>query len=402
MKEQSKIEFVSILQEEEFVNRVKEALVSDSEMANLFSQYSDQGDTLRYAIEFVRQTQTDLKELDQNDYNRILARIHDFSETKRNTITRRLLINNKLWKAAAIFVVIASTSFGIYQYYKPDQLTLFAQKEVPKTNEAVIILSDGSHHKLGANDDLIEYSNNGSEVTVKNKQSSEEKLDNKVKSDEIAVNQIVVPFGQRHVVKLSDGTLVHLNAGSKLVFPAEFKEKTREVYLKGEGYFEVEKNPAKPFIVKTDFIDIKVFGTSFNVSAYSDDQTVSAVLVEGNVHVVQKNKAFHNSEYTLQPGQGCFYSVKNRNASVKEVDPADYILWKDGLYQFHNQPLADIIDRVKRYYNISVLIDNDKLANTIISGKLVFTDEGEEVIAYLAKTLETRYEIKDQSIFILK
>jgi len=201
---------------------------------------------------------------------------------------------------------------------------------------------------------------------------------------------------------LSDGTQVHLNAGSKLVFPAEFEGKTREVYLKGEGYFDVAKNPAKPFIVKTDFIDIKVFGTSFNVSVYNDDQTVSAVLVEGNVHVLQKNKTFNNSEYTLQPGQGCFYSIKNQKAEVKEVDTADYILWKEGLYQFHNQPLTDIVERIKRYYNISVQIDNDKLAKTIISGKLVLTDDCEEVIAHLAKTLEARYEIKDKSIYILK
>jgi len=213
------------------------------------------------------------------------------------------------------------------------------------------------------------------------------------------INQIVVPFGRRHSITLSDGTQIHLNSGSKLVFPAEFKGNTREVYLKGEGYFEVEKNPAKPFIVKTDHLDIKVLGTVFNISAYGDDQTVSAVLVEGKVNVTQKNKLFRNVEYILQPGQGCFYSLTSDKSEVKKVNLADFILWKDGLYQFHNRPLKQIVEMVKKYYNISITIENEKIANTIISGKLVLSDDSNEVMDYLAKTLEAKYTKTDQSTF---
>ena len=265
----------------------------------------------------------------------------------------------------------------------------------------MIILSDGSNHILGVNNSHIEYTKNGGEVIVKGQKSSEERIENKANSDELVINQIVVPFGRRHSLTLSDGTQVYLNSGSKLVFPAEFKGKTREVYLKGEGYFEVEKNPARPFIVKTDHIDIKVLGTVFNISAYSDDQTVSAVLVEGSVHVSQKDKLFNNAEYLLQPGQGCFYSVKNSNSEVKRVNLADYISWKDGLYQFHNRTLREIVEIVKKYYNITINIENEKLANTIISGKLVLTEESEDVMDYLAKTLEARYTRKDKSSYLI-
>ena len=80
--------------------------------------------------------------------------------------------------------------------------------------------------------------------------------------------RFIVPYGHKHSLILSDGTKVTLNSGSRLAFPSEFQDDKREVYLCGEGYFEVTKNPGKPFFVKTDNIDIKVLGTVFNISAY--------------------------------------------------------------------------------------------------------------------------------------
>ena len=401
MKKKSKQEFISILQDEEFFNEIRDALVSESRLVNLQSKYPELADSLNYAIEFVKLNQSDRKALDQVDYDRILAGITDFAKDKTETASRKMQITRSLLRIAAVLIILFSISFGLYQYAKPDKLTRIAQIENPKTNDAVIILSDGSNHILGANNSVIEYSQNGGEVMVKGKKSTAERLENKVPNNEISVNQIVVPFGHRHTVRLSDGTVVYLNSGSKLVFPAEFKGTTREVYLKGEGYFEVEKNQSKPFIVRTEHLDIKVLGTKFNVSAYSDDQTVSAVLVEGSVHVFQKNSLFHNAEFQLQPGEGCFYSKRSPDTEVKKVDVDDFILWKDGLYQFHNQPLRQIVERVMRYYNISVDIENEKLAGTIISGKLVLTDESDDIINYLAKTLEVKYLKKEKSKYML-
>ena len=186
------------------------------------------------------------------------------------------------------------------------------------------------------------------------------------------------------------------------MFPAEFTGKTREVYLKGEGYFEVEKNPSKPFIVKTDFIDIKVLGTVFNISAYADEQIASAVLVEGKVVVLKKNKLFGFTEKKLSPGQGCFYSSVTETSEIRNVDPYDYISWKDGLFLFKDKPLINIVHSVEKYYNQKILIDGEKLPNTIISGKLVLSDDIDEVMQYLAKTLEARYEKNKEGVFSIK
>lgn len=398
MKKENKIDLVTILRNEAFIGRIEDTNGTENQLEILEKEYPGQREAIVYAIEFVKANLSDQKLMQPNDVNLIWQNIRDYEiQSKKYTIKQ--FVYHHMWKVAVVFIVLASTSYGIFRYTRMDQLARFAQMEVSRTNEAIIILSDGSNHLLEVNESHIDYAKDGGEVIVKGMKSTEEKLTNKRKNDDLVINQIIVPFGRRHSITLSDGTQVHLNSGSKLVFPAEFKGNTREVYLKGEGYFEVEKNPSKPFIVKTDHLDIKVLGTVFNISAYGDDQTVSTVLVEGKVKVAQKNKLFNNAEYTLQPGQGCFYSITNSQSEVKTVNLADFTLWKDGLYQFHNRPLKQIVEMVKKYYNISITMENEKIANAIISGKLVLSDESDEVLDYLAKTLEVRYTKTGQSTF---
>ncbi|MDP2060534.1 MAG: FecR domain-containing protein, partial [Flavobacteriaceae bacterium] len=239
------------------------------------------------------------------------------------------------------------------------------------------------------------------EVVVKNTEEEERIVNSKAQKNPV-LNQVVVPFGQRHKVLLSDGTLVQLNAGSKLTFPAIFLGKTREVYLKGEGFFEVSKNTKQPFIVKTDHIDIQVLGTTFNVSAYEDESFMTTVLVEGKVNVSQKGKRLANEEYTLAPGQGCFYSIHSKSSVVKNVDVNEHVLWKDGLYNFKDKPLCDVVSRVHKYFNRPIHIENEKLASTLVSGKLVLSDDIAEVMEYLSKTVEGKYEVTPDGLIVLK
>ena len=265
----------------------------------------------------------------------------------------------------------------------------------------MIILSDGSKHNLSLNDSQIEYRANGGEVVIK-KDKQEEKIQNVTTSNAKNINQIIVPYGHRHILTLSDGTLVQLNSGSRLVFPAEFSDSKREVYLKGEAYFEVTKNADKPFIVKTAYIDIKVLGTVFIISAYEDEQMVSAVLVEGKVIVSQKNKLFGYTEKKLNPGQGCFYSSSTRTSEVRNVNLSEYVSWIEGIIPFKDRPLIGIVNQVERYYNKKILIEGDKLANTLISGKLVLFDKVEDVVQHLAKTVEGGFEKNEDGSFSIK
>jgi ferric-dicitrate binding protein FerR (iron transport regulator) len=187
-----------------------------------------------------------------------------------------------------------------------------------------------------------------------------------------------------------------------MAFPAVFSGKTREVYLKGEGFFEVHKDSCHPFIVKTDFVDVKVLGTTFNISAYEDESVASTVLVEGSVNVSQKNKILGNQSFVLSPGEGCFYSVNDEKSDIRNIDVNFYTSWKDGIYQFKNMPLLELVRKVKKYYNIPIQIEGQELSATRLSGKLVISDEINEVMQYIAKTLEGRFEKNKDGIYIIK
>lgn len=403
MKKNNTIDFLSLVNNDEFVMLARKHNWNDNPVKDFVNQFPGKEETLQYAFLFLKSTFAQQPELPQED----VGAIHDFilNYAEKNADNQRYRNLYVRWlRVVAIFVVAISVgAVTWWQFLKTDELEKIARNSAVTTEEdAVIVLSDGSKHNLSSKESAIEYNADGTEITVKDQKEEKETLSNSQTSVGSAVNQIVVPFGHRHSIVLCDGTKVQLNSGSQLIFPAEFKGKTREVFLKGEGFFEVAKNKEKPFVVKTEFLDLRVLGTSFNVSSYQDEQTVSTVLVEGKVAVHENGKLFGGAKIELKPGQGCFYNVNNSNSQVKEVDVNDFVSWKDGLFQFKDQPLADVIGRVKKYYNKNIQIEGTDLSGTLISGKLVLSEDFGRVMNYLALTLEARYEMKDENTYLIK
>jgi len=401
MRKKNDIDFVSLLQDETFLKLVKDTNDDVNQSDVLEKEFPGQREAIVYAVEFLNANLSDQKIMQPNDASAIWHNIKEHS-SQRSRLTFHRFISHEFWKIAAVLIVVLASSLIAYQFLTKNSLEeIAASKTVGNDKEAMIILSDGSTHKLSVKDSLIEYSANGGEVVVKNDQQ-EERIENLNNSGNATINQILVPFGQRHSITLSDGTRVQLNSGSRLVFPAEFSEKNREVYLKGEAYFEVFKNPNKPFIVKTDFFDIKVLGTVFNISAYEDEQIATAVLVEGKVVVSQKYELFGSTEKNLSPGQGCFYSSETKTSDIRNVNLYDYISWKDGVFLFKDKALISIVSRLEKYYHKKIIIEGDVLPNTLISGKLLLSDNIDEVMTYLAKTMEARYQINEDGILMIK
>jgi hypothetical protein len=404
MNKKQHIEFELLIQDKNFINRISAGFYErDNYLKELLTNYPDKEEEILFAVQFILTTQYDKKKLCEEDIKMIWRNIQSRSEIRKIRLFR-VVDFSIIFKIAALFVLIISVFVLIHNNANKISLERFAntQSEVTTPEVATILFSDGSKQEVINNNSQIEFDSSGKEIIIRKDNINIIKLKNPSPTEELVFDQVIVPFGRRHSVTLSDGTIVHLNSGSKLVFPVKFSGKFREVYLKGEGYFDVKKNPDMLFIVKTDFIDVKVMGTKFNVSAYSDEPFVSTVLAEGSLTIFPKNKLFNNPEFLLQPGQGCFYNTESNNSTIREVDLMDYLSWKDGILQFKDQPLIDIIQRVKRYYNIPILIEGDKLSKTLISGKLVMTGDIIDVMNILAKTLETRYEINEDSIFIIK
>lgn len=404
MNKKQHIEFELLIQDKNFINRISAGFYErDNYLKELLTNYPDKEEEILFAVQFILTTQHDKKELPEEDIKMIWRNIQSRSEIRKIRLSR-VVDFSIIFKIAALFVLLISVFVLIHNNANNISLERFAntQSEVTTPEVATILFSDGSKQEVINNNSQIEFDSSGKEIIIRKDNINIIKLKNPSPTEELVFDQVIVPFGRRHSVTLSDGTIVHLNSGSKLVFPVRFSGKFREVYLKGEGYFDVKKDPDKLFMVKTDYIDIKVMGTKFNVSAYSNEPFVSTVLAEGSITISPKSKLFKNPEFLLQPGQGCFYNTESNNSTIREVDLMDYLSWKDGILQFKDQPLIDIIQRVKRYYNIPILIEGDKLSNTLISGKLVMTGDIVDVMDILAKTLETRYEINKDFIFIIK
>lgn len=400
MNDDIKMDFLSLVQDEKFIRRVRESDRPGELLNDLIREHPEERIAICYAFEFIRMNLIERKRMDPDDFNKILKKIKRKSKYTRDSGQGKFYISGFL-KAAVILLFFTIGTFLIYEF-SGNSYRSFIKGGMSEGGQALIVLSDGSKRILENNDSYIEYKSDQGEVIIRNENEGEEKIKNECSNKNLSLNKVVVPYGQRHTVRLNDGTIVQLNSGSKLVFPVTFSGKKREVYLKGEGFFEVRKNDKSPFIVKTAYIDVKALGTIFNVSAYEDEKRAVAVLVEGKVKVSQKDKILANEEFTLKPGEACFYSVSTQESVVKDVDVTDYTSWTEGLFQFKDLALVDVVRRVRKYYNTPIQIEGEQFAKTLISGKLVLSDNIDEVMRYLSRTMEGRYSKAEDGSYILK
>ncbi len=164
-------------------------------------------------------------------------------------------------------------------------------------------------------------------------------------------------LGERKVVVFQDGTKVYMNAGSTLAYPSFWALDHRNVKLEGEGFFHVQKNPKRPFIVDMDGATLKVYGTRFNAKAYPDDEIVGIVLFDGDVVFEADDKI-----YDLEPSEQLEY---NRNTGEVEIislkSPNDKILWTDNVIMFKNNTLREIAEVLSRWYDVSFEMEDELL-----------------------------------------
>jgi len=400
MKRINKVENKAFLVQEELIRQVDgNPYQADQIIEDLCRANPDNEESIRLEFDLIQHYKAEQSHLSREKITDMWSNILRESEARKSAQTFHLPAR---WLVAASIAVLAVLTFFFHGNSHNNSIQQFANEKVQIGNEAKIIISDGSEYELKSNNTHVKYEADGKEIVIKGKNNQTEKLNNQPIEAKAGFNQIVVPYGARHSITLSDGTLVQLNSGSKLIFPAKFSENKREVYLKGEGYFDVSKNVKKPFIVKTDYIEISVFGTQFNVSAYEDDKSACAVLVEGSVDVAKCGGFFINEHFKIKPGEGCFYGENSSGLIVKTVDVNEYISWKDGLFQFRDQSLSRIIEKVKIFYNKNITIEDNELANRVISGKLIISSTIDETIDLLARTTKSSYILTKDGTYIFK
>lgn len=215
---------------------------------------------------------------------------------------------------------------------------------------------------------------------------------NKNTRQEIALNTIKVPAGQRVELTLADGTHIWLNARSEFSYPASFNGDRREVHLKGEAFFDVAKNKNKKFIVNTGRCEVEVLGTQFNVEAYSENEFTTS-LIRGSVKVTDKSQP--NESVVLEPNNAV--RLSNGKLTVTPITDFNPYTWKEGLITFKDIKFKDLMKKLEKNYGIRIIIDNHKLDNYACSGKFRISDGIEEVLRALQQDAHFTFERENKN-----
>jgi transmembrane sensor len=201
--------------------------------------------------------------------------------------------------------------------------------------------------------------------------------------------EIKAPAWTRAQFSLPDGTIGWLNSNSSIKYNGNFNA-DRQVTLTGEAFFDVYKDEARPFIVNTNEINVKVLGTRFNIASYDNEKTVEVVLEEGKLEFDDKEM---NKSYTMKPNDLVVYDKSLKDFSTEVVHPQKYSSWTEGKLVFRNDPLDVIARRMERWYDIDIEIDSSSIE--AIRWRATFVDEDlEEVLMYMKRSLLVDYKIE--------
>lgn len=215
--------------------------------------------------------------------------------------------------------------------------------------------------------------------------------------DKTAYSEIFSPLGTRTMFYLSDGSSGWLNGGSTLKFPIEFKGRTREVILRGEGYFDVLSDNKKPFVVSGEQIEVVAYGTSFNVMAYPEDHISAITLVSGSVEVLGKRGGDAHSFGLLEPNQMCTYVAGASSPNITSVDVDKITAWKEGKLIFRNEPFSEVVKKINRWYNVEIVIKDEILDSYVYMA--TFQDETlDEVLKLITLSAPIRFEDFDREL----
>lgn len=211
----------------------------------------------------------------------------------------------------------------------------------------------------------------------------------------MAMQVIRNPEGKQTTLSLPDGSTVYLNAASVLEIPEKFQGATREVKLTGEAFFEIAKNPDRPFIVRSGNIATTVLGTSFNIRAYPDEPTVTVAVATGHVGVSDSTTMVR-----LLPDEQAVYTRANRSMEKQTgINAISASAWTKGLLVFEDAPLAEIVRVLNRKYGVQIRLDNPALAKCALNAS--FGNEPlEKVLEKICAYIDARHERSDNEIII--
>ena len=301
--------------------------------------------------------------------------------------------------AAAVAIVLCCCLFVYYRANTEQKVNVAVQKIVPGQYNAVLEMADGSTYQLGEQQYSLQEKT-GNQIKVDSTLLSY--LPVNKRSDvlqDIVYNKLSVPKGGEYRIELEDGTKVWINSASRLRYPVVFSSNSREVYLEGEAYFEVQRDVDRPFIVHSGEQKVTVLGTSFGISCYASEANDYTTLVSGKVKVdFERGK----QSFMLEPGMQVAYIKESGIAIEKKVDVAEFVAWKNGKYIFNQKRLEDILSTLSRWYDFEVFYRNEDVKEVLFSGELRRFDDFSYLLRLIERTSDVKFVIDKKVVQVMR
>ncbi|MEJ2879944.1 FecR family protein [Pedobacter sp. GR22-6] len=310
----------------------------------------------------------------------------------------------KLWpRIVTVAAAVALMVLGLY-FFNYNRKTannpadLIAQDIAPGKVGATLTLASGKQIRLtdAANGELA----NEAGITIT--KTADGQLVYEIAGSDTNpnnVNTLSTAKGETYQVRLPDGSMVELNAASKIKYPTSFaKLKNRSITLSGEAYFQVAKDKKHPFIVTTDNQEVTVLGTEFNIKAYDDDANIKTTLLEGSVKVSTVDNS-NSYPRTLVPGQQSTYS-SSEGISIKEVDTEEAVAWRNGFFIFDNENMETAMRKISRWYNVEIIFEQQELKKEIFGGSVSRSENITQLLRALSKAAKVNMKVEGKSIII--
>ncbi|MBO9632453.1 MAG: FecR domain-containing protein [Chitinophagaceae bacterium] len=390
------------LSEEEQL-KLRQWLEGSAQRRQYFDELNDEEQLRAHLLMF-------LPEQEKETEQAILAKINLLKEAAEPARRVHFLRTGWLRYAAAILVILGIATWLLIPS-KDDKRTA---RQVPASQlhdiapgktGAVLTLADGRQIVLDSAGNGVIATQSGKEVVLENGKLL---YDPSAKTNgQELFNTMSTPKGRQFQVVLPDGTKVWLNAASSIRYPVEFSDKERKVYISGEAYFDVAKDAARPFLVNADNrADIEVLGTQFNVNAYDNEKLISTTLVNGTVRVetvaLEPATIAGSGDVILKPGQQAQIANKvnkrsaGRSSAITVLDGVDIdkiTAWKNGLFNFDEATIEDVMRQLERWYDIEVVYENG-IPNITFWGEMSRQIPLKDLLEILQKT-EVSYRIEE-------
>lgn len=286
-------------------------------------------------------------------------------------------------------MIAIALSIGVY-YLSKDKTNLTIS--VQNVQEPTLIL--GNSETIALNKGSFDIQKENTQIKNDDKKN---RLSYQTQGElpENKTHHLLIPHGQTYQIELSDGTVVTLNAESELIFPSRFETNQRHVKLKGEGFFQVAKDKNRPFIVETEQLDVRVLGTTFNVSCYNNEPVVRTTLVEGSVRIEQADIT-----EILHPSEQYYYNKQTKRSGIGTVDTQMYTSWIQNEYLFRNATLEEVFMQLAHWYKFDIHYDNPNLKNNHFSFKVSRDMTLDQIITLINNTEQVFIERTNHTIHI--